>query len=123
MAALLGTNTAVMLFQGIQQEANPQFIREIALAIIAASLPFQGIYFLIYTFLLEHNGKLSKDRMDRLHLASAVCQIIAYGSLVGVGLMWYSQSTYVGAAFVISTIFAVILIRSVMNPVSSDELE
>lgn len=123
MAALLGTNTAVMLFQGIQQEANPQFIREIALSIIAASLPFQGIYFLIYTFLLEHNGKLSKDRMDRLHLASAVCQIIAYGSLVGVGLMWYSQSTYVGAAFVISTIFAVILIRSVMNPVSSDELE
>ncbi|HII57823.1 MAG TPA: hypothetical protein HA328_02650, partial [Candidatus Poseidoniaceae archaeon] len=32
MAALLGTNTAVMLFQGIEQEANPKFIREIALA-------------------------------------------------------------------------------------------
>ena len=35
MAALLGTNTAVMLFQGIQQESNPTEIREFALAIIA----------------------------------------------------------------------------------------
>jgi hypothetical protein len=54
MAALLGTNTAFMLFQGMQQELNPQKIREIALAIIAASLPFQGIYFLIYTFMMEN---------------------------------------------------------------------
>ena len=75
MAALLGTNTAFMLFQGIEQEENPRFIREVALAIIAASLPFQGIYFLIYTFLLEHEGKLSQERMDKLHFASAICQI------------------------------------------------
>ena len=27
MAALLGTSTAVLLFQGIEQEANPKFIR------------------------------------------------------------------------------------------------
>lgn len=125
MAALLGTNTAVMLFQGIQQEANPQFVREIGLAIIAASLPFQGIYFLIYTYIMEHNGKLSEDRIERLNLASAVCQIVAYGSLIGVGLMWYNTSMYVGVSFVVSTLLAVILIRSVMNPVSSelDELE
>ena len=58
MAALLGTNTAFMLFQGIAQETDPKFIREIALAIIAATLPFQGIYFLIYTFLLEHELSL-----------------------------------------------------------------
>ena len=65
MAALLGTNTAFMLFQGIEQETNPKFIREIALAIIAATLPFQGIYFLIYTFLLEHRGELSSKRIDK----------------------------------------------------------
>lgn len=118
MAALLGTNTAVMLFQGIQQEENYQFVREIGLAIIAASLPFQGIYFLIYTFIMEHNGRLSEDRIDRLNLASAVCQIVAYGSLIGVGLMWYNSSRYVGISFVISTILAIILIRSVMNPVT-----
>ena len=43
MAALLGTNTAIMLFQGIEQEANPKVIREVALTIIAATLPFQGL--------------------------------------------------------------------------------
>ena len=88
MAALLGTNTAVMLFQGIEQEANPKFIREIALAIIAATLPFQGIYFLIYTFLMENSGNISDEMKDRLNRASAVCQLVAYLSLVGVCMMW-----------------------------------
>ena len=60
MAALLGTNTAVMLFQGIEQEANPTQMREVALAIIAGTLPFQAIYFLIYTYLLENKGTLSE---------------------------------------------------------------
>jgi hypothetical protein len=63
MAALLGTNTAVMLFQGIEQESNPKLVREIALTVIAATIPFQGIYFLIYTFLLEHNGDLTEDML------------------------------------------------------------
>ena len=44
MAALLGTNTAVMLFQGIEQAENPKFLREIALAIIAAALPLSLIH-------------------------------------------------------------------------------
>lgn len=121
MAALLGTNTAFMLFQGIQQEANPQQIREIALAIIAASLPFQGIYFLIYTFMMEHDGELSQERIERLNMASAVCQIVAYFSLIGVAMMWYNISLYVGLAFLLSTSLAIILIRSVMTPVRVDE--
>ena len=117
MAALLGTNTAFMLFQGMQQELNPQKIREIALAIIAASLPFQGIYFLIYTFMMEHDGELSPERIERLNMASAVCQIVAYISLLGVAMMWYNISLYVGLAFLLSTSLAIILIRSVMSPV------
>jgi len=121
MAALLGTNTAFMLFQGIQQELNPQKIREIALAIIAASLPFQGIYFLIYTFMMEHDGELSPERIERLNMASAVCQIVAYISLLGVAMMWYNISLYVGLAFLLSTSLAIILIRSVMSPVHVNE--
>jgi len=121
MAALLGTNTAFMLFQGMEQETNPMFIREIALAIIAATIPFQGIYFLIYTFLLEHKGELSAERMDKLHMASAVCQIVSYMSLIGLAMMWYNTSLYVGVAFLLSTALAIILIRSVMSPVAIDE--
>lgn len=120
MAALLGTNTAFMLFQGIEQERDPTVIREVALTIIAAALPFQSIYFLIYTFLLEHKSQLSAARKMRLHYASAVCQIVAYGSLIGVAMMWYNISNYVGVSFVASTGLAIILIRSVMSPVVAD---
>ena len=44
MAALLGTSTAVLLFQGIEQEKNPKFVREVALTIIAATIPFRDIF-------------------------------------------------------------------------------
>ncbi|MCS5532839.1 MAG: hypothetical protein NZ736_01110 [Candidatus Poseidoniaceae archaeon] len=118
MAALLGTNTAFMLFQGIAQETNPELIREVALAIIAATMPFQGIYFLIYTFLLEHDGELSSSRIDKLKLASAICQIISYMSILGLGMMWFNISQYVGIAFSLSMVLAIILIRLVMSPVT-----
>ena len=121
MAALLGTNTAVMLFQGIEQESDPKQIREIALSIIAATLPFQGIYFLIYTYMLENNGKLSDEITNRLNRASAVCQLVAYLSLVGLGMMWYNISTSVGIFFVISTILAIIFIRVAMKPFNAVE--
>ena len=121
MAALLGTNTAFMLFQGIAQETDPKFIREIALAIIAATLPFQGIYFLIYTFLLEHDGELSIERVNKLKMASAICQVISYMSLIGVGMMWFNISIYVGIAFSLSPCLAIILIRLVMSPVNLDD--
>ena len=115
MAALLGTNTAVMLFQGIEQEANPSPIREVALTIIAATLPFQAIYFLIYTFMLENNGKLSGHMVKKLTIASNICQMFAYISLLGVAMMWYNLSIYVGVAFLISTAFAMILVRYAMT--------
>lgn len=123
MAALLGTNTAFMLFQGIAQETNPELIREVALAIIAATMPFQGIYFLIYTFLLEHDGELSSSRIDRLKLASAICQIISYMSILGLGMMWFNISRFVGIAFSLSMVLAIILIRLVMSPVTIDDVQ
>lgn len=115
MAALLGTNTAIMLFQGMEQEANPKQIREVALTIIAATLPFQAIYFLIYTFLLENNGRLSRHMVKKLNTASNVCQLFAYASLVGVSMLWYNLSIYVGVAFLTSTAFAMILVRYAMT--------
>ncbi len=115
MAALLGTNTAIMLFQGMEQEANPTQIREVALTIIAATLPFQAIYFLIYTFLLENNGRLSRHMVKKLNTASNVCQLFAYASLVGVSMLWYNLSIYVGVAFLISTAFAMVLVRYAMT--------
>jgi len=121
MAALLGTNTAVMLFQGIEQANNPNMVRQVALCVIAAALPFQGIYFLIYTFLLEHERNLPPERIRKLGLASALCQVVSYASLIGLAMMWYHLSSWIGISFVISAILAVFLIQSVMGPVESDE--
>tara|TARA_B110001452_G_C15203289_1_gene417496 strand:+ start:219 stop:662 length:444 start_codon:yes stop_codon:yes gene_type:complete len=118
MAALLGTNTAVLLFQGIEQEANPKFVREVALTVIAATIPFQGIYFLIYTFLLEHKGNVRDDLMDRLNLASSLCQVVAYISLGGIIALWYSMSKMVGIAFTVSGITAMVLVRLSMKQTS-----
>lgn len=115
MAALLGTNTAIMLFQGMEQEANPTQIREVALTIIAATLPFQAIYFLIYTFLLENNGRLSRHMVKKLNTASNVCQLFAYASLIGVSMLWYNLSIFVGIAFLTSTAFAMVLVRYAMT--------
>ena len=120
MAALLGTSTAVMLFQGIEQEKNPTFIREVALTLIGATIPFQGIYFLIYTFLLENNGKLSQEMSDRLNLASALCQIVAYFSLGGVVILWYNMSSMVGITFSVSALTAMILVRFIMKQPKED---
>jgi hypothetical protein len=117
MAALLGTNTALMLFQGIEQGKDYVVIREVALAIIAAALPFQAIYFLIYTFVLEHEQRLPPARLRKLELASALCQVVSYGSLIGVAMMWYNMSSWVGVSFIASSILAIFLIRDVMAPV------
>ena len=121
MAALLGTNTALMLFQGIEQARDYVFIREVALAIIAAALPFQAIYFLIYTFVLEHEQRLPPERLRKLELASALCQVVSYGSLIGVAMMWYNMSSWVGVSFIASSILAIFLIRDVMAPVDVSE--
>ena len=115
MAALLGTSTAVMLFQGIEQEKNYRYEREIALTLIASTIPFQGIYFLDLHFFVENNDKLSDEMMKKLNFASALCQVVAYVSLFGVIILWYTMSKMVGIAFTISALTAMVLVRYAMN--------
>ena len=81
--------------------------------------PFQAIYFLIYTFVLEHEQRLPAERLRKLELASALCQVVSYGSLVGVAMMWYNLSSWVGISFMASSILAIFLIRNVMAPVEA----
>jgi len=123
MAAILGTSTAILLFHGIEQEANPNFIREIALTVIASTIPFQGIWFLIYTFLMENDSKIDDQLRTKLALTSAFCQVMAYISICGVIMLWYNMSPMVGGMFSISAILAMILVRfAITQPnVSTDE--
>ena len=80
MAALLGSNTAVMLVHGLQQEMNPSVTREFALTLIAVTLPFQAVYFMIHTYADSFAQNLAPAERRTLERLSTVCQIIAYAS-------------------------------------------
>ena len=73
MAALLGTNTALLLVQTLQQETKPELSREIGLTIVAATIPFQGLYFLLYTFLQEQHFRLDENLRNRFLKALTMC--------------------------------------------------
>lgn len=124
MAALLGTNTALLLVQTLQQETKPELSREIGLTIVAATIPFQGLYFLLYTFLQEQHFRLDENLRNRFLKALTMCQGIGYMSLIGMTIMWFNTSIYMGSGFLISTTIAVIFIKIVMkdaNKVQSSE--
>ena len=74
---------------------------------------------------MENAGNLSDRMIDKLNKSSAICQIVAYFSLIGAGLMWYNISNYVGIFFIISTIISVIFIRLAMKQPEekTDEIE
>ena len=115
MAALLGTNTALLLVQTLQQETKPELSREIGLTIVAATIPFQGLYFLLYTFLQEQYFRLDENLRNRFLKALTMCQGIGYMSLIGMTIMWFNTSIYMGSGFLISTTIAIIFIKIVMQ--------
>jgi len=123
MAALLGTSTAIMLFQGLQQETNPSSIREISLVIIGICLPFQVIYFMIHTYVIENSDAIGANQHTVLQRLSTLCQVVAYMSLTGVILLWYNMSKMVGIAFTLSALIAIVLVRLAMSQVESLEKE
>ncbi|MAT86252.1 MAG: hypothetical protein CMA25_04755 [Euryarchaeota archaeon] len=115
MAALLGTNTALLLVQTLQQETKPEISREIGLTIVAATIPFQGLYFLLYTFLQEQYFRLDENLRNRFVKALTLCQGIGYMSLIGMTIMWFNTSIYMGSGFLFSTTIAIIFIKIVMK--------
>jgi hypothetical protein len=123
MAALLGTNTAVMLFQGIEQNKEPQNFREIALIFIAICLPFQVVYFMIHTYVIEYSDAIGSNSHIILQRLSTLCQVIAYLSICGVILLWYNMSPTVGIAFTLSAGIAIVLVRLAMTQAESLEKE
>jgi hypothetical protein len=111
MASLLGTNLAIMLFHGLEQEHNPTNIREFALIIIAASMPFQAVYFMVHAFVLESKESIADANYSLLMKLSALCQSISYFSIVGLAILWYNMSEVIGAVFVLSALAAIVLVR------------
>ncbi|HIG03938.1 MAG TPA: hypothetical protein EYQ53_06130 [Candidatus Poseidoniales archaeon] len=123
MAALLGTNMAYLLFQGIAQESNYQYWRQIGLVVLVASIPFQGIYFLIEAYVHEYSHRMEKRALVILNRLSIFCQIVSYGSIIGIAVIFYSFHWIIGATFLLSGLIAVVMVRLAMSQVSEFNLQ
>lgn len=115
MAAMLGTNMAFALFQGIEQQNNPNSVRLIALVIIVVGLPFQAVWFMIQAFMMEYSERIGENSMLILQRLIVVCQLISYLSISGIGLMFFSMNWMIGLAFTLSALIAIIIVRLAMS--------
>ena len=59
-------------------------------------------------------SKLLKIDLSRIGNLSVVCQIISYGSAIGILIMWYGISSFVGPLLVASSIVAFLTVRFVL---------
>jgi hypothetical protein len=115
MAAMLGANMAFALFQGIEQQNNPSTVRLIALVIIVVGMPFQAVWFMIQAFMMEYADKIEDNSMLILQRLKVVCQLISYFSLSGIGLMFFFLDWFIGLAFTLSSLIAIIMVRLAMS--------
>jgi mannose/fructose/N-acetylgalactosamine-specific phosphotransferase system component IIC len=111
MAALLGTNMAFALFQGLAHQNDPRQIRHIALLIVIAALPFQAVYFMIHAFVLEYSDRIQENAMKVIVRLATACQMISYFSIIGIAMMFYAIHWSIGLAFTLSGMAAIIMVR------------
>ena len=111
MAAMLGANMAFALFQGIEQQNNPNTMRLIALVIIVVGIPFQAVWFMIQAFMMEYAERIEEKSIVILQRSKIVCQLISYLSISGIGLTFFSLDWIIGVAFTLSALIAIIMVR------------
>ena len=114
-AAIIGMNMGNMLFRGLElNKDNPDMVTVTGLAILAAALPFQAIFFLINSYIREFENANDIEYIMLLKL-SIICQVVSYLSLVGIALLFFNTHQYIGMAFASGAIIAFVLIRSAMT--------
>ena len=114
MGALLGTCTAILLVHSLEANKAYSFQRELGLGIVASTMPFQIVYCALHLFARENEEKLLEIDLKRIGNLSVVCQIISYGSMIGILIMWYGISSFVGPLLVASSIVAFLTVRFVL---------
>ena len=104
-----------ILFRGLElDQADPDMVVVTGLTILAAALPFQAIFFLINSYIREFDGtnELEYVMLERLLI---ICQVISYSSLIGIAILMTNTHYYMGTAFIISAILAVLFLRTASN--------
>ena len=64
-----------------------------------------------------------KIDLQRIGNLSVVCQIISYGSMIGILIMWYGISSFVGPLLVASSIVSFLTVRFVLYSSSINSKE
>ena len=114
-AAIIGVNMGNMLFRGLElNPENPDMGTVIGLAILAAALPFQAVFFLINSYIQEFENANDVEYVLLLKL-SIICQMVSYLSLLGIAWLFYNTHQYIGIAFASGAVIAIVLVRSATN--------
>jgi hypothetical protein len=117
-ASIIGLNMGNILFRGLElDQADPDVVVT-GLTILAAALPFQAVFFLINSYIREFDGtnELEYVMLERLLI---ICQVISYSSLIGIAILMTNTHYYMGTAFIISAILAVLFLRTASNQADS----
>tara|TARA_B100000214_G_C23938162_1_gene614251 strand:+ start:135 stop:698 length:564 start_codon:yes stop_codon:yes gene_type:complete len=114
-AAIIGLNTGNLLFRGLELDPdNPEMVTVACLAVLAAALPFQAIFFLINSYIQEASN-VHEIEFIMLQRLSLICQTISYLSLTAIGILMFETHVYVGGSFFAGCIVAFFLLRAAMN--------
>ena len=114
-AAIIGVNMGNMLFRGLElNPQDPDMGTVIGLAILAAALPFQAVFFLINSYIQEFENADDVEFIILLKL-SIICQMVSYLSLLGIAWLFYNTHQYIGIAFASGAVIAIVLVRSATN--------
>ena len=104
-----------MLFRGLELDPDdPGMITVACLAVLAAALPFQAIFFLINSYIQEASN-VHEIEFIMLQRLSLICQTISYLSLTAIGILMFETHMYVGGSFFAGCIVAFILLRTAMT--------
>ena len=114
-AAIIGLNTGNLLFRGLELDpVNPGMVTVACLAVLAAALPFQAIFFLINSYIQEAPN-VHEIEYIMLQRLSLICQTISYLSLTAIGILMFETHMYVGGSFFAGCVVAFFLLRAAMN--------
>ena len=114
-AAIIGLNTGNLLFRGLELDpVNPGMVTVACLAVLAAALPFQAIFFLINSYIQEAPN-VHEIEYIVLQRLSLICQTISYLSLTAIGILMFETHVYVGGSFFAGCVVAFFLLRAAMN--------
>ena len=118
MAALFGGGISYLLFQGAQQEADPTNLRLAGLYVFSVALPFEAVYFIIYSYAHRYSSILDEDKWATLGLLASICRNMGFLSVIGFSLILFNIELGLGLAFVIAAILCIVMVRVLwhLNP-------